>query len=134
MDDSNPYASPLASCNVPFVRAAGPPQRKYPWLSRALTLGLLFDMIAVAGVVVMAFYVGWLELQIPKQELSPDVLVVFGFAILALVGIWPVTTLAALIYTATVDRGARGWLLKTLTSALMFLLWLLLCLVGIVFT
>ncbi len=131
MDNSNPYASPLTSGTKRMLLPLGERLWPNPGVSRALSIGLLLNVLSVVCLFVLAF----LSILIsgPNQGQSAPtffVVIIVGVGLWMLF-IWPVTSLAALVYTATVDRGTRGWLLKTIVATFMFLIWL--CVIGLLF-
>lgn len=131
----NPYASPRALEIMPGARHVGPIPRRYPWVSVLLAIGLLLDMLAIGGFMCLIAYAAWYQLQFPGQPIPDPPFawqMALGFAILAMMLIWPITSLAALVYAVTIDRGTRGWLVMTIVATLLFLIWFSMCLVGIV--
>lgn len=121
MDDSeNPYCAPLTSggtADEPRDRSV----RRHPWFSRTLTVLLALNAISFAGSCVIPLLV-----YPAGTGNQPPIAVTLVFALWSLwvVCAWPVVSLTALIYCATVDRGTPWALPKAIIAFLMLAAWL----------
>ncbi len=132
-DQSNPYASPLAPGAPVAVSYDGAKQPQHPWFSRALIFGLLLNAVLMGVMFALMLYAGWMASRQPNAEPPMSLVMMVGFTILGAAAYWPISSLAMLVYSITVDRGTRWWLLKSIVSGTMLLLWLSFCLLGLIF-
>lgn len=125
-DEENPYAPPRTStANVSFVVAArhNVPD---PGVSRFLTYCLAVNVISWPLVAFFSEVRGLLKAR-GLLVLADTSSFLVGLSVVWMLVGWPLSSVAALIYTATKDRGTQWWLPKSIAAALLLVLWLLAC-------
>jgi len=133
MDSENPYASPLSLGAAPTSPVRDRSVPKHPWFSRLLLIGLLLNVVLAAAMIALTMYAGWVGTRQPGQDPPMSLILALGFTMMGVAAYWPISSLAMLVYSITVDRGTPWWLLKSIVSGTMLLLWLSCCLAGVVF-
>ncbi len=126
-DEMNPYSSPKVS---------GPPLHEdefdvkapaRPWVSRAITAALLMNIAALPLGELLPDFRQSLERNGAADAWIRLVGACTAINLVWLMVMWPIVSLTAVIYTASVDRDTRWWLLKSIAAAIMLVLWLLGC-------
>ncbi|MDZ4780837.1 MAG: hypothetical protein SGJ19_11335 [Planctomycetia bacterium] len=125
-DEMNPYVSPkVAEAPLQYEFDVKAPPR--PWASRAITAALFMNIVAIPLSELLPDVRRSLE-RLGAPALWIDMVKACGLInIVWLMVMWPITSLTAVIYTASVDRYTRWWRFKSVTAAIMLALWMLGC-------
>lgn len=123
-ESQNPYAAPLTVGRMESessVRSV----RRHPWFSRTLTVLLALNAISLISIFVLEAILDAVFLPVRGAEPPLALILLFGLTSLWMAFAWPIVSLAALVYSVTVDRGMPRSLLKAVIAFFMFGAWML---------
>lgn len=126
-DEMNPYASPKMPGDQLHFGESNPRMPPSPWVSRAISATLAMNVVSIP----LSGLLPDLRQSLARNRASDVWIDLVGAATAAnliwLLLMWPIVSLTAVIYTSSADRDTRWWLFKSITAALMLVLWLLGC-------